>query len=399
LLSTRRVSELDGLRGIACGLVVAWHCLVGTTDDNILFWIRTPFGPLMVGGVDLFFVLSGFLIVGILIDNRDADNYFRTFWSRRILRIFPVYFLLLATYLIALAIDRALHVPALDVWLISDTLPTWPYFLFLQNYFMATANDVGSYWVGITWSLAIEEQFYLLVPLFVFVLNRKQVLGLAIVCVIAAPIIRCWPGTSFGWMYFSTPSRMDALMFGVIVACVVRNEKILSVCRTWRPALDVLALALLAAFIDGRVAVFARTLSFTILGVIFAYSILRIFLVEKDWYRSALRLPGLVWLGSISYPLYMYHQAVNGIVHGFFFGGAPVIFNFKELAAALLVLVIAVVLASLSTRYFERPFRVRGGALRYSLRSERTTVLTAESPASSKLMRHELVGIEPPRTP
>src|SRR5258708_15852186 len=89
LLSARHVPERDGVRGIACGLVVAWHCLVLPTDHRILYWIRTPFGPLMWSGVDLFFVLSGFLIVGILMDHRGASNYFKVFWARRILRIFP----------------------------------------------------------------------------------------------------------------------------------------------------------------------------------------------------------------------------------------------------------------------------------------------------------------------
>jgi peptidoglycan/LPS O-acetylase OafA/YrhL len=246
---------------------------------------------------------------------------------------------------------------------------------------MAMADDVGSYWMGITWSLAVEEQFYLVIPLLVFVLNRKQVLGLALVCVILAPIIRSWPGTSFSWMYFPTPSRMDALMFGVIVACVVRSEIALNVCRTWRHVLDVLALALFVAFINNSA--LPRTLSFSLLGMIFAYAILRIFLFEKGWYRLALRFRGLVWLGGISYPLYMYHQAINGLVNGFFFGAAPAILNLRGLAVALLVLTVAVGLAALSTRYFERPFRVKGSALKYSFDKERTAPLTAESPAPS----------------
>jgi peptidoglycan/LPS O-acetylase OafA/YrhL len=394
LLSTRRLPELDGLRGIACGLVVAWHCLVLPADslvmptvpaghNSILSWIGVPLSQIMVGGVDLFFVLSGFLIVGILMDHRGADNYFRVFWSRRVLRIFPVYFLLLATYVVALAVDGALHVPALDVWLISDKLPTWPYFLFLQNYSMAMADDVGSYWVGITWSLAVEEQFYLLIPLLVFVLNRKQVLGLALACVVLAPVIRSWPGTSFSWMYFATPSRMDALMFGVIVACLVRSERALNVCRTWRYALDVLALAVLAVFVNSRAMDLPRTFSFTLLAIMFAYCILRIFLFEKGLYRWALRFPALVWLGGISYPLYMYHQAANGLVNGFLFGAAPAILNWKGLATALLVLAIAVSLAALSTRYFERPFRAKGSALKYSFDRERAASLTAASPAPS----------------
>jgi peptidoglycan/LPS O-acetylase OafA/YrhL len=363
--SERHLPELDGLRGIACSLVVLTHCLVGISEK--LVEIRGVVFPFLVGGVDLFFVLSGFLIVGILLDNREAKNYFRVFWSRRILRIFPVYFLLLATYLAALALHTHLSFPALDVWLFKDpTLPAWSYALFIQNYFMAFENQTGSYWIGITWSLSIEEQFYLVVPLLVFILKRRQMLALALACIVVAPVLRFWPGADWHWFYFATPCRMDALMFGVAVTCAIRDRTIMNFFRKWRLAFDGLILALAAISLDTPLLHMDSRIRYSVLAAIFAYCILRIFLVEAGWNRALLRSRLLVQLGLISYPLYMYHQAVNGLVHGWLFGTAPAVRDFGGLAAAALVIGISVILATVSTRYFERPFRQKGRTMKYS---------------------------------
>jgi Acyltransferase family len=144
LRSQSHLPEIDGLRGIACLLVVLLHCLLGFVIFPALTPARNVIGMFLAGGVDTFFVLSGFLIVGILIDNRGASNYFRVFWARRVLRIFPVYFLLYATFLIMLGVKSATNAPALNVWLFKDSLPVWSYPLFIQNYFMAVEQQTGS---------------------------------------------------------------------------------------------------------------------------------------------------------------------------------------------------------------------------------------------------------------
>jgi peptidoglycan/LPS O-acetylase OafA/YrhL len=382
--SERHLPELDGVRGIACALVVLTHCLVGQPIPQSLLSIRGVVFPIFVSGVDLFFVLSGFLIVGILLDHRQATNYFRVFWTRRVLRIFPVYFLLLATYLVALALHLRFHFQALDVWLFKDTLPAWSYALFVQNFFMAFGDQIGSYWNAITWSLAIEEQFYLLVPLLVFVLNRRQTIWLALACVVIAPILRFWPGAGEHWYYFATPCRMDALMFGVLVSCVIRDEAALNFFRRWRVAFDVaiLIVFVMALDIPGYRFVDPR-LHYSLRGVIGAYCILRIFLVDGGWFRAALRWRFLVNLGLISYSLYMYHQAVNGLVHGILFGAAPAMTGFPQLLAGSFVIAVSVTLAALSTRYFELPFRRKGRAFKYSLAAPAEALPLAAPPMSA----------------
>lgn len=387
--SERHLPELDGVRGIACGLVVLTHCLIGQPIPESLLQMRGVVFPIFLSGVDLFFVLSGFLIVGILLDHKQATNYFRVFWTRRILRIFPVYFLLLATYLAALALHLRFHFQVLDIWLFKDTLPAWSYALFIQNYFMAFADHIGSYWNAITWSLAIEEQFYLLVPLLVFVLNRRQIVWLALACVVIAPILRFWPGADDHWYYFATPCRMDALMFGVLASCVIRDEAALNFFRRWRVAFDVAVLILfvMAFDIPGHRFVDPR-LHYSLRGIIGAYCILRIFLVDGGWFRTALRWRFLVNLGLISYSLYMYHQAVNGLVHGLLFGAAPAMMSVRQLLTGIFVIAVSACLAALSTRYFELPFRRKGRAFRYSFApSAETAAIPVAAPPMSATSR------------
>src|SRR5262249_31179093 len=174
------IPELDGVRGIACLTVLIAHCLYGPMALGLPPGSLGPHGilQLLVGGVDLFFVLSGFLIGGILLDNRDASNFFRAFWTRRIARIFPVNYLLIATYALALAFQAHFHLPQLDLWVLNDPLPVWTYATFTQSIPIAMQGYGGPRWVGITWSLAIEEQFYLLFPFVVYFLSRR---GVAIV--------------------------------------------------------------------------------------------------------------------------------------------------------------------------------------------------------------------------
>ncbi len=163
----RRIKELDGIRGAAILFVLAYHYFSNGAGIN------NPIGRQFLklfsigwSGVDLFFVLSGFLIVGILLDAKSSNNYFSSFYIRRALRILPLYYLLLTLFLI------------LPIFISNDgifklTFPFWSYLLFIQNLFMIKF-DLGTSWLGVTWSLAIEEQFYLLLPILVWKLDKKR---------------------------------------------------------------------------------------------------------------------------------------------------------------------------------------------------------------------------------
>lgn len=366
------VPELDGVRGIACLLVIALHCFIGLVTPNLYPLPPQYFGGLiavLVGGVDFFFVLSGFLIGGILLDSRSASNFFRVFWVRRAGRILPVYVLLLCTYIAALTFNYMMNVPWIDAWLLKrPLLPLWSYATFTQNYVMAAMADTGAFWIGITWSLAVEEQFYLIFPPLVYMLRKRMLILLALTSLIFAAWLRSYLWDLSGKFYtgyFPTPARIDALMFGFLVTCVVRNPRLLSYLARYRLILDLIALASLAVILEGSRRAVTLTLSYSLLSAIFAYAILRIFLTEDGWYRAMLRSPVLVHIGLISYAWYMYHQAVNGLLHGLFFQHSPTISNWKEFQVGCLVIVLSAALAALSTRFYERPFRTWARRMRY----------------------------------
>src|ERR1700751_4524300 len=151
---------LDRLRAFAILAVIAYHA------SNHLKWSRFS-SAVSYGwcGVDLFFVISGFLITGILLRSRSEEGYFLNFYMRRILRIWPLYFAFLLIMLIALPIAA----PNAMAESVHSARPAWAFPLFLQN-LLAHGKIVGP--LGITWSLAIEEKFYMLWPLFVWKFSR-----------------------------------------------------------------------------------------------------------------------------------------------------------------------------------------------------------------------------------
>ncbi|WP_164547668.1 MULTISPECIES: acyltransferase [unclassified Bosea (in: a-proteobacteria)] len=368
-LADRHVPELDGIRGIACLLVVLLHCGVGLTNPSLGSWqpvIHGAVASFLIGGVDLFFVLSGFLIGGILIDHRTAGNYFKVFWARRAARILPVYFLLLATYVAALAARPYFDAPWADKWLLLNPLPIWSYITFMNNNVMAYYGETGALWIGVTWSLCVEEQFYLIFPLIVYFSRNRTVLLICVSGVVIAPIIRTVIWTVWGnfyMAYFPTPSRMDTLMFGVLVAMAVRNPDTLALARRWRRWLDLLAL-LLVVTLTGLIWRAPWTIQYSFVAAGCAYAILRIY-ISDGLYRRLLTGKWIVAAGLISYPLYMYHQAVNGLMHGFIANQVPTLVSWRDLGIAIGVVAVSVSLATISTVYFESFFRRLGRKLKY----------------------------------
>jgi peptidoglycan/LPS O-acetylase OafA/YrhL len=197
------IPELQGLRGIAVLLVVFYHChprLEGTPVYRASLWGWT--------GVNLFFVLSGFLITSILLESREKPHYFRNFYGRRALRIWPVYVLvLLVVYLNA---PWFVGPPVLEAF---RTAPWWAYVLFLQNLFRLTLPPP----IGPTWSLAIEEQYYFLwAPVVRFFRQPWSLVVLLAGALISAPLFR---RSHFGWITPThTLAHIDGIAMGSLLA-------------------------------------------------------------------------------------------------------------------------------------------------------------------------------------
>jgi peptidoglycan/LPS O-acetylase OafA/YrhL len=361
------VQELDGVRGTACLLVVLLHTWFGIVRPNFTVAPLDPIYRAFIAGgagVDLFFVLSGFLIGGILLDHRTARNYFQVFWIRRAARILPALSLLYATYLAGLAAAVFVHPPWLQEWLLVHPLPFWSYLTFTQNYFMAAANSAGPLWIGITWSLAVEEQFYLVAPFLVYFLPRRALVAVGSAVILVAPLLR---GHLFKYGFYTgympTPCRADTLMWGVLVACAVRSPPVLASLRRWRPLFDVAAIAGVWALVWRSVPL-SLTSEYSLRAALFAYFIARIFFSDGVM-RAVLRQRFLIFIGVISYSFYLYHQCVNGLLHGIVLGHAPQIDSVPAALLAPVVWLVAGALATVSTYSFEMPFRQLARRLKY----------------------------------
>ncbi|MEQ1474701.1 MAG: acyltransferase, partial [Candidatus Acidiferrum sp.] len=185
-----RIAELDGLRGLAILLVILCH-YVGNPDHSPLGFLPHRFLLAFTAGwsgVDLFFVLSGFLIGGILLEARDSPNYFRTFYTRRVFRILPIYYLWTMLFAFVVIVGVTFFAGRLATSR-HELLRVPVQLLFLQNIFIGMPKFPWM-WFGVTWSLAIEEQFYLVAPPFIRILSRRQLATALTASIIMAPMLR-----------------------------------------------------------------------------------------------------------------------------------------------------------------------------------------------------------------
>jgi peptidoglycan/LPS O-acetylase OafA/YrhL len=317
-----RIPELDGLRGLAILLVVSIHYFYNP-DANLPTWLRylQNFFALGWTGVDLFFVLSGFLIGGILLDVRASPNYFRTFYTRRFFRIVPLYYLWLLC-LIALVFVAGSFFPSqtpaaqpgID-WQI------WAHFLFLQNLWANHYSTLAVWWLGVTWSLAIEEQFYLAAPFLVRFLSRQYLIAFLSFVILAAPCCRILARTflpiSADAIYRLTPFRADTLALGMLAAVFWRDLEF----RAWMFRNKSLLYSVFALLLAGMAALgiwfqspdrfLTQTVGYSWIAL-FYVSLLFIVLVDAP--GPIARVARIGWLrewGRISYCIYLIHAAVK----------------------------------------------------------------------------------------
>ena len=307
---------LDGLRGLAILLVLLLHFTTDMTlpPDSIASGVRSAF---QVGwiGVDLFFVLSGFLITGILVDNKSSEGYFRVFYARRALRILPVYFL--AVFAAFHVLPRVLH--DFDTGGVRTEAAFW---LFVTNFVelpYQLARTVGHFW-----SLAIEEQFYLMWPLVVFLTSRRHARRIALLTVVLSPILRYLAlraGVSGSSVYHFTPFRLDGLATGAFIALSVRDPAARAVLDRLSKLSGSIALAV-AALLYGPFPLpeplstqLDFSVGFSALCIGFGALLTRVVLSEpRSRLARVLSFRGLVTLGTYSYAMYLVHVPLLRVV-------------------------------------------------------------------------------------
>ena len=353
-----RIKGLDGLRAIAFLLVLLFHTRFGTFG-----WV----------GVQLFFVLSGFLITGILLDMKKhmtTGLYFVKFYGRRFFRIIPLYYLylvlvvLLAVYLIETQNHKKYM---LMLW---DQLPFAAAYVY--NFFMATSLFQETFmFLTHLWSLAVEEQFYIVWPLFVFLIPFRHLKKAFWAAILLAPIFRLFVlwfyqtqsyeimGDMYRAVYALPLSHVDAFACGALLNLAPKIPKArlqFFILLPMLPLVGMLTDYLAVGQWNIENSFGWALLLPTAYKSVWGYSLLNyVFMLlihgvaREGWFVRFLEHAWMRYLGRISYGLYVYHYAVYWLVTQII---AP---SADKYSGALLTLLFTVMIASLSFHLFERP--------------------------------------------
>jgi len=357
---------LDGVRGLAVLAVMILHFTMfdaGSGAEHFFAgWLQTGWI-----GVDLFFVLSGFLITGILVDTRDDPHHFRNFYARRTLRIFPLYYAYLVLLFVLLPTLHAGY--ALEHATDDRRIWLWTY---LGNILMARGWEAMPAHTTHLWSLAVEEQFYLVWPLLVYLARRRWLTALCGVTFLGAVLTRAYLTTveAAAAAYVLTPARMDTLAAGALVAVVMKERGLDGVRSLVRPlfwsGFFLVAAGTLWSFTHGTLQVLAPldygTETFAYPGVALVFAALIAHVVSAAPTATLPRFlskPSLRTLGAYSYGLYLIHVPVrNALRLGFDArGGLPEVGG-SQVPAQLLVTTVGIgisfALAYASWHLFEK---------------------------------------------
>jgi peptidoglycan/LPS O-acetylase OafA/YrhL len=315
LSASRHFKAIDGLRGIAVLLVMLHHFYrpVANAGGVVSQLVRKPGG---VGwcGVDLFFVLSGFLITGILLDSKHTERYFRTFYIRRTLRIFPLYYGVLAAFFLVVPLFWK-YGPG-EALVAAHQQSLWLYY---ANFEIASQGWIlhgGNLNMGHFWSLAVEEQFYLIWPALVLICSRRGLMGVCIGMIALSLGLRLWFVYGQGDLnsaYLLTPCRMDCLAWGALAAAAGRGRGGIAALGTPARILLgvggaglVLTVALAGNF--ARETPLVATLGFSALGAFFAAALVcAIAARDGSLWQTVCSNVALRATGRIAYGLYVFH--------------------------------------------------------------------------------------------
>ena len=341
----KRVPELDALRGLAALAVVGYH-------------IAPYYAHMGWLSVDCFFVLSGYLITGILLANRDAKGYFRNFYARRSLRICPIYYLVLLWVVVSYQFFPTKY--PIDGGMIVQYAT---YTQGLERLWGGPGRVISAF--SHTWTLAIEEQFYLVWPLTIWLMPKRSFIPLCVA--LAAMSIGLRLGGLDG---SSLPGRCDGFALGAILAILMSDES-LAVGR--RGVLrGVLLTAMASGGIGAAITIYAPSLLPTMLQVsggtnsallvgfanILFMGLIGWLIQEagRPW-SAPLRCRPLVYLGTISYGLYLYHFPVIFAVEAVArrFGSGMRFDSNRSLSRSALYFAISLAVAALSWRFIEWP--------------------------------------------
>lgn len=325
---------MDALRGVFALVIVAAH--IGLLNGS----------PWVLSSVDLFFVLSGYFITNNVMKNRQSPGFLSVFFTRRALRIWPAYYLALAACLL---LSRKLR------W---DAPPdAWPYYLTFTQNVQAYLNWPLPKFSGMfihTWTLAIEEQFYLLWPLLLRRTGRRTTLAVVLMFAVMPTV-----GRVLGYSPYLLLTRCDGLALGALLSVVLSDrERVARRLFAYRAAFATIGLtALIVPELTGLASTSLGPAFFTTRASIVYFGLAGLTLcLQGHPALRPLRDRRLCYIGSVSYGLYLYHPLVFGALPKFY---KKIVFRQLGLTSELLmnVTMVAVcfLLAELSSRFVEGP--------------------------------------------
>lgn len=331
-----KITEIDGMRAVSVIFVMLVHASYGRLSGGFL-------------GVDIFFVVSGYLITYLLMREREARGRVSLFdfYMRRVFRILPP---LICAIILAMLLwrgDSASRVPVVSAAL-----------FFYANFLPAPMlGDLGH-----TWSLAIEEQFYLVWPLLftlMFARSRLLLMAVATMIILSSIAMRMWLVTQWSDLaplYTFTPARLDTIMLGCLLAlgqarvqtCVQSCGSVATRLFAWGAAAALVGALLFAQ----RAFMQATPMAFTVFALAAAALVLAApMLEEADPLRRTLTHPAMRYVGKRSYGLYLYHYPIFGAMEAWRVEGSMA--NYLMVTAAKIVL--SFLVAELSWRWVEQP--------------------------------------------
>jgi peptidoglycan/LPS O-acetylase OafA/YrhL len=358
--STRRYfPALDGLRGLAILLVILHNADVYGNVSGVL-WPAALLSHAGWTGVELFFVLSGFLITNNLLDTQQAGNYFESFFARRTLRIFPLYY---GTLFVALIV--APHFVAQDPVIAASRVHQVWLWTFMANW----AEPFGKAVHGFPhfWSLSVEEQFYLVWP---FLLRRRNPPAVWTICatlIVAAFCIRCAMlliGAPSEAIYMLTVCRMDALAAGAAAAALLRIPAAVSVLHRHSDRLWIsgLALGAIGAVVTDTYSLYGHgtfTIGYTILSACFALLVLGAIAAPSRIntpYQKLLAFAPLRSIGKYSYAMYVFHMLIILSIGPAILAQLKPVTQFYPPLYALVITALSYIAALVSYHCYEKHF-------------------------------------------
>jgi peptidoglycan/LPS O-acetylase OafA/YrhL len=354
---SRRIATLDGLRGLLTITVMLSHYF-GEVPHGFRF---AMFGWI---AVDMFFILSGFLIGKLILERHHHGNFFLVFYVRRFLRIIPVYFIVVV---IVGAIFHYFPRPWMEA---EPSFPLWSYLSFTQIFYMINTQSIGAHWLAPTWTMTVEEHFYLVAPALIAFIPRKWLVPVLVSCAVSSLFLRLFiftadAGTMAGFVLL--PARADTLICGMLGAVAVRSAivswvRIIPVIRMI-PFLAVIGVA--ATLTTGTMTVFDIA-NPSLIAVGGSAYILCIVLGALNGVNYSSKI--LQFFGNNGLCIYLIHLPVLGLMHGLILGGIPDIATPAQWLVTIASPPVTVLLSRGLTKWVEEPLSAYGRTWRWSAR-------------------------------